>query len=387
MKEIMKELDRLSKQRVSELQKAKKSGKLVIQYTGNFIPEEMIKAAGAEPYLMCRGGEPEPPDAVLEDMLRFMNPLARSMAGFNELGLDPVTPISDLIVMQQTDCHVGRISELFEFQELPVWKIGVPSEWKKEIAFEYYVRSLEKFKEKLEEMTGNPLDKEVFKNELEKTNKLHEALRKIDSLRKKENPPIGLTEFIRLNHYSFTVDKDIMTEKLNELYDKLKDAPGKFNENSPKILFCGRALAIGDYTVPRLLEESGGVIVSDFMDEGIRPYRNDYTINEDPLLSFAKTAYLERPPINIFQPAWEDRFEYMKGLIKDYDVDGVVWYQLSFDEIYDMEYTVLAKWMGELNIPIIKMESSYEYSREAMGPLTTRIESFVESLKGAYENE
>ena len=40
--------------------------------------------------------------------------------------------------------------------------------------------------------------------------------------------------------------------------------------------------------------------------------------------------------------------------------------------------------MGELNIPIIKMESSYEYSREAMGPLTTRIESFVESLKGAY---
>lgn len=387
MNEIMKELDRLSKQRVSELQKAKKNGKLVIQYTGNFIPEEMIKAAGAEPYLMCRGGEPEPPDAVLEDMLRFMNPLARSMAGFHELGLDPVTPISDLIVMQMTDNHNGRISELFEFKNLPVWKVGVPTEWKREIAFEYYVKSLEKFKAKLEEMTGKPIDEEVFKNELEKTNKLNEALRKIDSLRKKENPPIGLSEFIRLNHYSFTVDKEVMVEKLNELYEKLKDAPGKFEENAPRILFSGRALAIGDYTVPRLLEETGSVIVADFMDEGIRPYRNDYTIEGEPLIAFAKTAYLEKPPINIFQPAWEDRFELKKGLIKDYDVDGVVWYQLSFDEIYDMEYTVLAKWMGEMNIPIIKMESSYEYSREAMGPLTTRIESFVESLKGAYENE
>ena len=30
---------------------------------------------------------------------------------------------------------------------------------------------------------------------------------------------------------------------------------------------------------------------------------------------------------------------------------------------------------------MLKMESSYEYSRESMGPLTTRIESFVESLK------
>lgn len=384
MKEIMNELDKLSKQRVSELQKAKKNGKKVIQYTGNFIPEELIKAAGAEPYLMCRGGEPEPPDAVLEDMLRFMNPLARSMAGFYELGIDPVTPISDLIVAQQTDCHVGRISELFEFKGLPVYKVGVPSEWKKRIAFEYYLSSLEKLKTKLEEMTGKTIDNEIFKMHLEKSNKLYEGLRKIDSLRKKENPPIGLTEFIRLNHYSFTVDIDIMIEKLGELYDKLKDAPGKFNEDAPRILFCGRALAIGDYTVPRLLEESGGVIVSEFMDEGIRPYKNDYIVGEDPLLSFAETAYLKRPPIDMFQPAWEDRFAYMQDLIKDYDVDGVIWYQLSFDEIYDMEYTVLAKWMGESNIPIIKMESSYEYSREAMGPLTTRIESFVESLKGAY---
>lgn len=32
-------------------------------YTGRFIPEELICAAGAEPYLICRGGEPEPPDA------------------------------------------------------------------------------------------------------------------------------------------------------------------------------------------------------------------------------------------------------------------------------------------------------------------------------------
>jgi len=47
-----------------------------------------------------------------------------------------------------------------------------------------------------------------------------------------------------------------------------------------------------------------------------------------------------------------------------------------------MEYSCLAKWMKEIKVPILKLESSYEYSREAMGPLTTRIESYVESLKG-----
>ena len=33
------------------------------------------------------------------------------------------------------------------------------------------------------------------------------------------------------------------------------------------------------------------------------------------------------------------------------------------------------------NLPIMKLETSYEYSREATAPLVTRIESFVDSLK------
>jgi benzoyl-CoA reductase/2-hydroxyglutaryl-CoA dehydratase subunit BcrC/BadD/HgdB len=41
----------------------------------------------------------------------------------------------------------------------------------------------------------------------------------------------------------------------------------------------------------------------------------------------------------------------------------------------------MSKTMGEINIPFIKLESSYEYAREAMGPLATRVESFIESIK------
>jgi benzoyl-CoA reductase/2-hydroxyglutaryl-CoA dehydratase subunit BcrC/BadD/HgdB len=80
MDQIIRELDEAARKRPLRLKEAKKHGKKIIQYTGSFIPVEMIYAAGAEPYLMCRGGESEPSDAVLEYMLRFINPLARSMA-------------------------------------------------------------------------------------------------------------------------------------------------------------------------------------------------------------------------------------------------------------------------------------------------------------------
>ena len=71
----------------------------------------------------------------------------------------------------------------------------------------------------------------------------------------------------------------------------------------------------------------------------------------------------------------------MRKLVEDFNIDGVIWYQLSFDEIYDMECPIVSKSMEEMKVPFLKLESTYEYAREAMGPLTTRIESFIESIK------
>jgi len=383
VKEILKELDALTRARVKELIQAKKDGKPIIQYTGTYIPDEIIRAAGAETYLMCRGGEPEPPDAILDYMLRFMNPLARSMAGFLELDLDPITPISDLLVTQQTDCHVGRITELLEFKGIRVNKVGIAGDWTKECAFEHYVETLEGMVAEVEEITGKKVDWALAKELMAKSNKINELLRQLDELRKKDNPPIGFTEMVRLNHASFVVDPDVMIEKLTALVEKLSDAPGKFDEKAPRFLVAGRAFAIGDYTVPRVVEECGGVIVTELMDEAMRVTECDVELEGNLLRNFAKNRYLDKTPNNVQQPSWKIRCERIKELIKEYNVDAVIWYQLAFDEIYDMEYSCLAKWMSEAGIPILKMESSYEYSRESMGPLTTRIESYIESIKEA----
>ena len=132
-----------------------------------------------------------------------------------------------------------------------------------------------------------------------------------------------------------------------------------------------------------IIESAGGSIVCEFLDECIRPFHNDISTEGDVVDAYAKAIYDDKVPQCIFQPAWETRFEHLKKLIEEYRIDGVLWYQLSFDEIYDMEYTCIAKWIKEINVPIMKLESSYEYSREAMAPLTTRLESFVDSIKEA----
>lgn len=375
-----KEFQKIANDRPMELKQAKKDGKKIIEFIGQYVPDEMIYAAGAEPYFMIKGGEPEPPDAVLEHMLRFMNPYARSIAGYNIMGLDPVTPFADLIIAQQLDCHVGRISELMEYYKLPVYKVGVPVEWKKEHTQKYYLRALEKLKDKLEEVTGNEITNEALKAEVEKSNKINALIRKFDDLRKDENPKISGYDFIRLNHYSLRTRPEVAIDYLEKIYDEIKDAE-PIKGDGPRVLFVGHIVAAGDYAVPKLIEEAGGKIVADMFDDGLRWYRWDIKTEGDMVKNIQQAKYLDKTAACMFQPAWKDRFKDLKEIVKEYNVDAVVWYQLAFDEIYDMEQTVLAKWLGEEGIPILKLETSYEYSREAMGPLQTRIESFIEAVK------
>ena len=381
MKEIMQKLEKMSGNRPIELVERKGEGKKLIEYYGDFVPEQWITAAGAESYLIMKGGDPQAPEATLDYSLRFMNPLAASMVGNYLRGVDRVMPMADGVAIQQHDCHYGRMTEILEFKGVPVYKVGVPADNVVGISQQYYRHELREFRDFLEKVVGHPLDEKAVHECYAKTNKINELVRKIGELRKKDNSPITFSDFIRLNHYTLRVDYDTSIDALTKIYEELKDAPGAHPEGAPRILIMGRAVAEGDYVVPSLIEAAGGAIVCDFLDEAIRPYNVTLATEGDYVDAYASAMYDNCVPQCVFQPSWETRFERLKELVKEYRIDGVLWYQLAFDEIYDMEYTCYAKWLKDSNLPIMKLETSYEYSREATAPLATRIESFVESLK------
>ena len=359
----------------------KKRGIKIVGYTGRFIPEELIYAAGAKPFLICRGGEPEPTEATLPYMLRVINPFARAQLGYYILGVDPVIPMLDLIVAQCDDCHMARMADLMEYFKFPTIRIGVPNDWKKEISSQYYYKGLVKLKVKLEELTGILISDRNLKVAIDSINTIRSALRNINQLRKIHPPPIGGYDFLRLNHASFYCDLYEFTSKLSDLCSKLKKKESSFSETAPRILLGGRVIAVGDYLVPKLIEDLGGVIVCEFLDEGVRHCQWNVRSEGNLMANLKETYFIKRIPPSIFQPAWRERVDHMKKIIIEFKVEGVIWYQLSFDEIYDIEYPIIAKSMEEINIPILRIESSYEYAREATESLKTKVESFIGQLK------
>lgn len=378
---ILDELAGIARTRPERLKAQKKGGTKIVGYIGRFVPEELICAAGAVPYLLCRGGQPEPPDAVIPYMLRFMSPYTRSQIGYHLLGIDPVIPMLDLVVIQCSDCHESRLADLFEYLQIPTIRLGVPSDWEKALSWQYYYKQLVRLKEKLESLTGSMIPDDKLRESIIAFNKTRDALRKINNLRKSSPLPLSGTDFIKLNHYSFYSDLKELWPKLDELDGYLRSNPSPYSEKAPRILLAGHLVAIGDYVVPGLIESSGGVLAAEFLDEGTRHYDYNVAADSDPMTELANAYFLKRMPPSIFQPAWEKRIDHIKGLIRDYKIDGVIWYQLVFEEVYNLESSVIAKAMNEINVPFLKLESSYEYSREAMGPLTTRVESFIESVR------
>jgi benzoyl-CoA reductase/2-hydroxyglutaryl-CoA dehydratase subunit BcrC/BadD/HgdB len=377
----LEEMAQIARTRPERLKEQKKNGARLVGYIGRFVPEELIHASGAVPYFICRGGEPEPPDAVIPYLLRFMSPYYRSHIGYHLLGMDPVMPMLDLIVMQSTDCQESRVADVFEYLKLPTARLGVPPDWEKSLSMDYYRNRVFWLKDKLEALTGNEISNDKLKASIESVNKIRELLKKISELRKQQPPAIGGYDFIRLNHYSYLCDPQIAAEKLVKIYEQLQSGASPFSKDSPRILLAGHVISIGDYVAPKLIEDSGGVIVAEQLDEGMRQYQHSVKTDGDLLKQLVATYYLNRTPPSVFQPSWEKRTEKLKQLVKEYSIDAVIWYQLSYEEIYDMECPIASKAMEEMKVPFLKLESSYEYSREAMGPLTTRIESFIQSAK------
>ena len=70
----------------------------------------------------------------------------------------------------------------------------------------------------------------------------------------------------------------------------------------------------------------------------------------------------------------------LRELIEECHADGVIWYQLAFDEIYDMEYTCVANELRELGVPLLCLETNYSYTREELGLAKIQVENFIGGL-------
>ena len=74
------------------------------------------------------------------------------------------------------------------------------------------------------------------------------------------------------------------------------------------------------------------------------------------------------------------RVDYMMNLIKEFNVDGVIFQRMKFCAIWWAEIFMLRKKLKEAGIPFLDLEREYVLS--GVGAMKTRVQTFMEILEG-----
>ena len=126
--------------------------------------------------------------------------------------------------------------------------------------------------------------------------------------------------------------------------------------------------------------DAGADIVVEEMFEGIRDYWQVVEGAGDPLDRLARSYLLGKKPAAFARGATRKRLDFVLDLIEQFDVDGVLWYQLLCCEMYDEESYLFEKVLRERGMPMLVVES--DYNNLDAGPVRTRLEAFVEIMQG-----
>jgi benzoyl-CoA reductase/2-hydroxyglutaryl-CoA dehydratase subunit BcrC/BadD/HgdB len=379
----MEAMDKLTvhlRDRLGDLLKAKGEGRKIIGYPpGGYLPEELVLASGAIPICLIRGGDHAMVELAGAYICRWIDTFCRAQIGYGVSGQDPYYNILDLLAVPVTDNHIRAVMDVLDYNtDIDIFPFGVPH-MKDNIALNYYLRGITRLRGRIEELTGAQITDSRLGEVIHLCNRERGLFRKISLMRKSRQIPMGSKDFVALHHGSFIADKTVMVEVLESVCEEIEQQGPQYMEG-PRVLLTGSTLALGDSKILDIIGEAGGVVVVEEFAEGIKPYWQDVKTDGDLMAALADCYFIRRVPPAWFRPGRE-RLDFLVQLAKDFHVEGVIWYQLMYRESYKLESfyfpNILKK---ETGLPMLTVESDYD-AAEA-GPLQTRIEAFLEIIRG-----
>ncbi len=369
--------------RIKELVDGKKQGRKVIGTYCTFVPEEIVLAANAVMVGLCAGA-----DFATEEVEKYLPKnlcgLIKSTLGFKLGGVCPYLESSDLVVGENTCDGKKKAYEVFKNFVSDMYVMDLP-QMKNDGAKDLLRKEYNRFKTKIEQVTGNTITAASLKKAISIVNAKRSAMHRLCKIRTASKEPISGLDSLLINQIFFYEDPIRFTQKINELCDELEarviSREGAFPQNAPRILMSGCPMAVPNWKLPAIVETSGAVIVGEESCVGERGTRNlvdESGTSLDSLMDALVKRYLDID-CAIFTPN-ADRLEHIREMRSKYNADGVILYSIQFCTPYTVEAMGIEKELEKKDIPAIRIET--DYSQEDVGQLTTRVQAFIERIRG-----
>lgn len=348
----------------------KNKGSRIIGWMCSYVPEELIHAAGFVPIRVIGGKE----NTSMADAHLYINMCSLVRSALEEGMRGKYSYLEGFIALNTCD-NIRRLYDVWTHYLPPpfFYILSMPHKVSPE-AITFFRSQLEDLKAKLEELRGDKITKE----DLEKSIKLYNRARKLqkelsDTTRNGAGSLKG-SEIFTVNLASGFLAKEKYVATLENLLQKVKSRKPLQNDDRTRLLVLGSELDNPDLF--QLIESCGGNVVAEDLCTGSKTFWNLVEETCDPLEALAK-AYLLRPPCPRMRMS-EERLEHLKGIIKEFAVQGVVHESIKFCKLYEEDCITISIEMKSLGVPFLSL--SREYTLSSQGQFKTRLEAFIESL-------
>ncbi|MFX1392779.1 MAG: 2-hydroxyacyl-CoA dehydratase subunit D [Promethearchaeota archaeon] len=350
----------------------KKEGKNILGYFCSYIPDEIIHAANILPFRIRARGCTDTPmgDAYLTNTACSFTRCCLEMANRKQYNfLDGIVSCNSCDQIRRLYDNL-RYKTPFPFQHF----LSVPGNIS-EITIDWFKHELTKFKESLEDKFEVDITDNKLRESIKEYNKTRTLLKELYLLRKRESPPISGTEVMNVLLASVSIPREqfneLLTKQLNEASDK-----ENISDHKARIMLIGSMLDEPEYL--KIIEDLGGLIVTDSLCIGTRSFWDLVDETRDPLDALAE-RYLLKASCPRMAGEQSERISFIKKLIKDFNVDGVIFQRMKFCPMWWAEIFILRKEMKELGLPFLELEREYVLS--GAGAMKTRVQTFMEILE------
>ena len=362
----------------------KAEGKKIIGYPCMYVPLEIITALDLVPY-RTYGDIKEPVTEADRALPTAFCPVMRSCL---DCALKAKDDFLDGIVATHSCDPQEKTSHVWEsYIDYPYFHfIDVPGTVRPE-AIEYYKGQLDDFRKTLESFAGKELSSDRLKAAIELHNRQRALVRELYELTKPAPPLVSGTEIVEVIKALTSLTVSEGNELLAEVISEAKERKGGPEKKPARLLVWTATL--DDTDVTQILEAGANVVIDDNCC-GIRAYRADVKLSDDPIAALANYYLTEITCARTFREAvlgetskdyekdLQSRFGYLERLVKEWNVNGAILLLVRYCDPFAFEMPALKDYFDSLGIPSTYIE--YDYTQGALAPLRTRVEAFLETI-------
>lgn len=369
--------------RIQELVQARAEGRRVFGSFCVFVPEEIILAVDGILVGLCAGAEFALDEA--EKLLpRNTCSLIKGAFGFALAKVCPYLAAADVVVGENTCDGKKKAYEILGGLVDDLYVMDMP-QTKSAVSRHLLKHEYQRFAARVQEVSGKKLEFEPLQRAIRTVNAKRAAMHRLAAVRAADPVPISGLDALLANQVFFYEDPARFTASVKrlagELDERVARGEGVADRGTPRVLVAGCPMAMPNWKLPALIEGAGAVIVGEESCVGERG--TQYLTEEsgdtvDDLLENIVDRYF-RIDCAVFTPN-ESRLEHIREMAKRTGADGVIQYNLQFCGPYQIESGPVERALERGRIRSLRIDT--DYSSEDTEQIRTRVEAFIERLRG-----